>query len=183
MDGEIERIEQEILRLKGELVKARRAAPAETVSDYTFVGPGAETVTLSSLFGDKRDLLVVHNIGRECPYCSLWADSMNGMLKHIQERTAFVLDSPDDWQTQQRFAQERGWKFAMVSSPDATFRKDMGYQDEQGHWLPGVSAFHKQEDGTIVRVGHSPFGPGDDFCPVWPLFDLFPDGAAGWEPA
>ena len=119
MDGEIERIEQEILRLKGELVKARRAAPAESVSDYTFVGPGGETVPLSSLFGDKRDLLVVHNMGRECPYCSLWADSMNGMLKHIQERTAFVLDSPDDWQTQQRFAQERGWKFAMVSSPDA----------------------------------------------------------------
>src|SRR5579862_4879514 len=160
MDGEIERIEQEILRLKGELVKARRAAPAETVSDYTFQGPGGETVTLSSLFGDRQDLLVVHNMGHECSYCSLWADSLNGLLKHILERTAFAVDSPDDWQTQRRFAHERRWKFAMVSSRDATFRKDMGYQDDQGHWLPGVSAFRKEEDGTLKRVGNSWFGPG-----------------------
>ena len=44
------------------------------------------------------------------------------------------------------------------------------------------SAFRKEEDGTIRRVGHAPFGPGDEFCGVWHLFDLLEEGAAGWQP-
>jgi len=58
----------------------------------------------------------------------------------------------------------------------------MGYEDADGDPQPGVSAFHRAEDGAVFRVGTSWFGPGDDFCPVWPLFDLFPDGPAGWGP-
>jgi hypothetical protein len=26
------------------------------------------------------------------------------------------------------------------------------------------------------------FSPGDDFCNVWHLFDLIPEGASGWQP-
>ena len=34
----------------------------------------------------------------------------------------------------------------------------------------------------VVRVSDAELGPGDDFCSVWHLFDLLPEGAAGWRP-
>jgi len=178
----VDRIQKDIFRLKKELTAARRALPPEPVRDYAFTGRGGESLTLSALFGERNDLLVLHNMGRSCSYCSLWADGLNGLLPHMLERAAFVLDSPNDWETQERFARERGWRFLMVTSGDSTFRRDMGFQGEDGDPYPGISAFHKSDDGAIHRVGSTWLGPGDDFCPVWPIFDLFPDGPAGWEP-
>jgi predicted dithiol-disulfide oxidoreductase (DUF899 family) len=45
-----------------------------------------------------------------------------------------------------------------------------------------VSAFHRNDDGTVVRTGKAIFGPGDDFCALWHLLDLLPGGPKGWEP-
>ena len=45
----------------------------ELIADYTFAtadGP----VRLSQLFGDKDTLFVIHNMGRTCPNCTMWAD-------------------------------------------------------------------------------------------------------------
>lgn len=42
---------------------------------------------------------------------------------------------------------------------------------------PGVSALRKTEGGAIERTGRTRFGPGDDFCALWPLFDLLEGGA------
>ena len=56
----------------------------------------------------------------------------------------------------------------------------MGYRTDHGR-LPGVSVFQRAPQG-ILRVSDTAFGPGDDFCSVWHLFDLLPDGAAGWAP-
>jgi hypothetical protein len=71
----------------------------------------------------------------------------------------------------------------MVSMGSSTFNHDMGFEPEVGKGVwPGVSSFHKREDGTIERISSAQFGPGDLFCPVWPLLDLLKDGAAGWEP-
>jgi hypothetical protein len=36
--------------------------------------------------------------------------------------------------------------------------------------------------GQVVRVSASPFDDFDEFCPVWRLFDLLPEGADGWRP-
>jgi hypothetical protein len=33
-----------------------------------------------------------------------------------------------------------------------------------------------------MRVADEPFSPGDDFCIVWPIFDLLPGGAGNWDP-
>ncbi len=73
----------------------------------------------------------------------------------------------------------------MVSAHDSTFVKDMGFWEESGPYpgpWPGVSSFHKDHDGKIYRVAKGHFGPGDDFCVVWPFFDLLENGANGWEP-
>jgi len=31
-------------------------------------------------------------------------------------------------------------------------------------------------------VSDASLGPGDDFCSVWHLFNLLPEGPDGWEP-
>jgi hypothetical protein len=41
---------------------------------------------------------------------------------------------------------------------------------------------HAADDGRIVRTGRAAFGPGDDYCAVWPLFDLLEGGVGKWEP-
>jgi predicted dithiol-disulfide oxidoreductase (DUF899 family) len=68
----------------------------------------------------------------------------------------------------------------MVSTQGTTFAEDMGYQ-ANGRAMPGVSVF-KHRAGKIERVADTGFAPGDDFCMVWHLFDLIPEGRAGWKP-
>lgn len=172
---------EELVRCQEKIVQLRKQLAHPTVEDYALIGPDGTQVTLSSLFGKKEDLIVIHNMGTSCNYCTLWADGFNGLLPHLEDRAAFVVISPDDPKTQERFAQGRGWKFRMVSSKGSSFRQDMGYQSDEGV-LPGVSAFHKNDDGSITHVSNSPFGPGDDYCAAWHLFDLLPNGSEGWEP-
>jgi predicted dithiol-disulfide oxidoreductase (DUF899 family) len=151
------------------------------VKDYRFEGPWGETVALSQLFGKHNELIVIHNMGTGCPYCTLWADGFNGMYHHITDRASFVIESMDDPETQRNFHADRGWKFQMVSSRANSFRKDMGYGKSKSSLAPGMSVFKKERDGTIVRVSHTGFGPGDNFCSLWDLFDMLPDSQPNWR--
>lgn len=178
--AEIEVLEKKIEELKKELAELKRSQPPQPVRDYAFAGQEGD-VALSSLFGDKDDLLVIHNMGRGCVYCTLWADGFNGVLPHLEDRASVVLVSPDPPEVQREFAMSRGWRFRMVSDRDREFSKDMDMLVEGGVW-PGVSGFRRQPDGSIVRIAKSYFGPGDDFCSVWPLFDHLMNGANDWEP-
>jgi predicted dithiol-disulfide oxidoreductase (DUF899 family) len=176
----VQELETQLLDIKQKLVEARKANP-EPVEDANFVSPNGQ-VRLSELFGDKNDLLLIHNMGQSCNYCTLWADGLNGMRKHLEERAALVLVSPDPIADQQHIASKRGWTLRMVRDQDRHFTSTMGfYSDADGYW-PGVSAFRKHPDGSIERVSHTNYGPGDDFCLVWPMFDLLADGPDGWEP-
>ena len=67
-----------------------------------------ETVSLLELFRDKDDLLVIHNMGRSCVYCTMWADGLVSSLPHIEDRTAVVVVSPDPADMQREFAESRG---------------------------------------------------------------------------
>jgi predicted dithiol-disulfide oxidoreductase (DUF899 family) len=162
-----------------EMRRIQREVTPETVADYSFAGP-AGPVRLSELFGDKHDLFVIHNMGRGCSHCTMWADGFNGVYHHLANRAAFALTSPDPVDVQQSFAASRGWRFPMVSHAGTTFADDMGYVRDGKCW-PGVSAFRRVE-GRIERVSDAELGPGDDFCAVWHLFDLMPNGPDGWEP-
>ena len=175
----INQLRMQIMELRGQVAALQKALPVETVKDYQFdIESGS--VSLSSLFGDKQSLYVVHNMGASCNYCMLWADGFNGVSQHLQEHSAFVISSPDSVETQQAYRAERGWNFPMVSVENNTFAADMGFTSDEGY-LPGVSVF-RRDDNSIVRVGSSMFGPGDDFCAVWHLFDLTPEGASSWQP-
>ncbi len=163
------------------LLAARRKAAALKVSDYLFTDHTGKQVKLSRLFGKGKDLIVVHNMGTGCSYCTMWADGFNGVRQHLSDRAAFVVVSPDKPAVQKKFAAGRGWKFPMLSSHGTTFFKDMGFEGDGGKPWPGVSAFRK-ERGVVKRTDAAPFGPGDEFCSVWPFIEMLKDGADGWGP-
>ena len=182
MNEEIREIEADLSRLKERLSEARRRAVPEPIQNYYLTRANGDPVDLAGLFGDQRDLLVIHNMGRGCVYCTMWADGFASMLPHLENRTAVALVSPDEPAVQSAFAASRNWPFAMVSAAGSTFIADLGFEDDDGGYLPGVSALHRGADGSIVRTGRDEFGPGDDYAPAWRLFDLLQGGAGNWEP-
>ena len=170
----------QIAALRKEMRKAQAKAEPEAVEDYQLADTSGP-VHLSALFGDKDQLIVIHNMGASCSYCTLWADGYNGVAEHLANRAAFAVVSPDAPAAQKRFAESRGWRFRMASHKGSTFAQDMGYQSKSGGWLPGVSVFRK-EAGKVLRVSDTALGPYDDFCSVWHLFDMLPGGTGDWGP-
>lgn len=187
--GKLKRVvataERGLLRAKARLTALRRKLPREAVTDYELLGPGGRRIRLSDLFGRKDDLIVIHNMGKACPYCTLWADGFNGLLPHLQDRAAFVVISGDTPAEQARFAKSRRWRLPMASSRGTSFARDMGYAAKDGSPLPGVSTFRRERRGgrsRLYRVANLPLGPGDDFCSLWHFFDLLQGGAGKWQP-
>lgn len=181
-DSQIDELEYQLQDLKQKVAELRRQRPREEVRDYQLLDSEGREVSLSKLFGDQRDLILVHNMGRGCSYCTMWADGFNGLLPHLESRAAFVLTSPDKPESQKEFVQSRGWKFPVYSAAGTSFIADMGFDDEQEGLMPGVSVFTKEADGKIYRVSRAEFGPGDNFCATWHFFELLPEGIDGWEP-
>jgi predicted dithiol-disulfide oxidoreductase (DUF899 family) len=181
IEAEISASTKELAALKERLAGLRSELPETEVDDYVFASSEGE-VRLSELFGDHNDLIVIHNMGQGCPYCTLWADGFIGLAHHIESRAAFVVSSPDDPATQSEFAAGRGWPFRMVSVANTGFTRDMGFLDEDGDYWPGYSTFRRTSDGTLLRVGKDFFGPGDDYCGVWPMFGLLHGGPGEWYP-
>ncbi len=185
IDREIEALQNEIDAAKQRLIEARRRRPKERVADYELKSVEGTPVRLSELFGEKDDLIVVHNMGTGCSSCTMWADGFSGLAPHLMDRASFVVCSPDKPEVQKRFALKRNWGFRMVSAHDSPFPRDMGFWQDEGPnprpW-PGVSTFRREPDGTIVRIAKAFFDAGDDFCAVWPLFELLERGVDGWEP-
>ena len=185
LERQIAVAQEDLDEARRRLVKLRRRLPPEPVKDYVLRSADGP-VRLSEMFGDKDDLILIHNMGEGCSNCTMWADEFNGVCHHLQSRSAFVVVSPDSPSVQQDFARQRGWRFPMYSAKGTTFIRDMGFQWDEEEFLsgyqPGVSVFRRVEDGTIVRVSKDSFGPGDLYCGVWHLFDLLRDGPAGWDP-
>ena len=177
---EVDALEQEIQEKSQRLAELKRALPRERVQDYTLHGWNGP-VKLSELFDGKKDLIVIHNMGKGCRYCTLWADGFNGVWRHLANRAGFVVCSPDAPDVQKAFAESRQWGFRMVSGKDTTFIQDLGFRGEKS-WTPGVSTFRMNDDGSIERVAKAVFGPYDLFSGVWHLIALLAEGENGWEP-
>jgi predicted dithiol-disulfide oxidoreductase (DUF899 family) len=180
LSREVEKLEVELVEQYKRLAELKRRLPRESVKDYELAGWDGP-VKLSELFRGKSDLIVIHNMGRGCRYCTLWADGFNGVAEHLADRSAFVVCSPDSTDVQKEFAAGRNWRFPMVSGKDSPFTQDMGFRSEKS-WMPGVSSFHRTPDGKIERVARAAFGPFDPFNGMWHLMALLSDGVSGWEP-
>ncbi|TQR19367.1 DUF899 family protein [Psychrobacillus vulpis] len=175
--SQIDALEREIQEKKEQLTELRKSVPDKLVKNYSFETSDTRKISLIELFGDKDELIVIHNMGKSCSYCTMWADGFNGVYHHLVSKVGFVLASPDPPSTQENIAAERNWKFPMFSTTGSSFTEDMGFQNGKS-LKPGVSTFYKDENDNIYLYAQAPFGPGDDFCNTWPLFDLLPSGSA-----
>lgn len=175
-------IRAEIDSLKAALYAASRFDPPQPVADALLSRDDGSPVRLSALFGEKPDLILIHNMGRACPYCTLWADGFIGLWPHLASRAGFALCSPDEPMVLRDFARSRKWPFPCVSAAGTTFIHDMGFEPAPGKPMPGVSTFRRRRDGIIERIASTLFGPMDDFCAVWPMFQMLADGPNGWSP-
>jgi predicted dithiol-disulfide oxidoreductase (DUF899 family) len=137
-------------------------------------------VRLSALFGAKRDLVLVDNMGRTCPMCTRWADGFQGIVRHLEDRAAFVVSSPDAPEVQREFAASRGWTFRMASVAGTTLARDLGHQDGKGNFRPGNSVLRNEADGSLVRVSTAGFGPGDPLGLMFEVLGLLPGGEEWW---
>jgi predicted dithiol-disulfide oxidoreductase (DUF899 family) len=181
-DNQIDELEYQLQDIKQKLAELRRQRPREEIGDYQLLDSEGREARLSSLFGDQSSLILVHNMGRNCSYCTMWADGFNGLLPHLESRAAFALTSSDKPEAQKEFVQSRGWNFPVYSTAGTSFIADMGFDDEKEGLMPGVSVFTKETNGKMYRVSRAEFGPGDNFCAVWHFFDLLPEGIDGWQP-
>jgi len=184
-DAELTSLYRESMDVRNRLVAALKSRAVTLNTPYAFTEGESSPVLLDELFGDKHDLIVIHNMGRSCNYCSLWADGLNGVLDHLLTRTSVVLMNADSAAAQREIAQERGWRFRMIRDSECAFTDAMGFRTEHDgkkYMQPGYSVFHRNDVGSITRTGFDTFGPGDVYMGVFHMFDMLADGGEGWQP-
>lgn len=177
--SKIVELEKQIFDLTAQLNELRKANREGEVPNYTFDMLDGET-TLLEMFGDRDKLLVIHNMGQGCRYCTLWADGFNGIIPHIESAMSLVLVSKDSPAVQRRFANSRNWQFRMASHGNGL------YNDEQllmknMPGMPGAVVYERDGD-TIYRKNTCVFGPGDIYSSMWNLLGLAGMGEAEWTP-
>src|SRR5580658_1623245 len=123
--AELQAKRKEITAIQAEMRALQAGIEPEVVEDYALDGWGGP-VRLSGLFGDKRDLILIHNMGVGCTSCTMWADGFNGVYNHLASRAAFAVASPDPIETQRKVAAERGWRFPMLRYRGERFARAIG---------------------------------------------------------
>ncbi|MBS1517151.1 MAG: DUF899 family protein [Bacteroidetes bacterium] len=170
LDKEIELLRKKRIELNSKLAHME-------VKDYLMKDRNGNEVKLSEMFGDNKYLILIHNMGKSCSYCTMWADGFKDTYKEIEKKASFVLVSPDSPEIHRKFAEDHGWNYRTYSAAGSEFIYDMGYElrkDGKVYYWPGVSVFEKKEDGNIERVAKDYFGPGDFYCNIWHFLDLLP---------
>ena len=178
-ESEIEELEDEIGTLVAKLNALRKANPPTEVPNYRFDTIEGET-TLGAMFGDRDRLLVIHNMGQGCRYCTLWADGINPFVPHLESSMAVVLLSKDDPATQRRLANARGWRFRTASHGGGAYIQEQTVSDSQSN-CPGAVCYVRKE-GKIFRRNSCAFGPGDLYCSHWHLLGLAGLDTGDWTP-
>lgn len=177
IENELQEIEKQIETIRKKKIALNSRLAEMEVKDYTLKDRNGKEVKLSELFGDKKNLILVHNMGRSCSYCTMWADGFKDTYKEIEKKVPFVLVSPDSPEVHKKFAESHGWNYPTYSAEGTDFIFDMGYdfiKDGKHNYWPGVSVFEKSVDGKIRRVAKDYFGPGDFYCNIWHFLDLIP---------
>lgn len=179
--AEIKKVETELYELTLKLNSLRRDNVGQEVPNYEFKTLEG-TVKLSDLFAGKSQLMVIHNMGQGCRYCTLWADGLNPFIEHLETAMSVVLVSKDDPQTQRRFANSRGWRMRMASHGGGAYMQEQSVVSESDKKnAPGVSVY-EMRNGKIVLKNRTSFGPYDQFCSVWNFLSLAGQNVETWTP-
>lgn len=176
---QIAELEKQIFDLTAKLNELRKENHEGEVPNYTFDTLAGET-TLLEMFGDRDKLLVIHNMGQGCRYCTLWADGFNGILPHLEDALSIVFVSKDPPEMQRKFANARNWRFRMASHGNGPYNDEQLLMEN----TPGMpdAVVYERDGSTIRRKNACVFGPGDIYCSVWGLLGLAGMGEAEWTP-
>ncbi|KAF7879261.1 hypothetical protein EAF04_000458 [Stromatinia cepivora] len=180
------------------LSKTLRDFPMTKVTkNYTFTSPTGP-ITLSSLFHDRKQLIIYHfmlspSSQAGCPGCSFLTDNLPSSLTHLNSRdTTLVLVSRAPIEKIEEFKKRMGWSYEWVSSFETEFNHDFGVtiqenRDEYNYRKrevlkesdkgeePGLSVFWK--DGDEVFHTYSTYARGLDCLLVtYRLLDMTPLG-------
>jgi predicted dithiol-disulfide oxidoreductase (DUF899 family) len=179
LESELQEIYNESEKLRKKRIELlSKLGEKDIDTEYNFIMKDGSKKSLIDLFGGQKYLFTIHNMGKRCSHCTMWADGFNDTYKYIQKKAAFVLVSPDDHETQKEFADSRGWKFETATPDNNDFIKYMGYTSEKDgktYYQPGMSVFERSDDGSIKRISKDWFGPTDYYCNVWHFYDLLPE--------
>lgn len=178
-DSEITTVERQIFELTAKLNELRQANFGSEVSNYEFDTLDGKR-TLSDLFGDNDTLLLIHNMGQGCRYCTLWADGFNGFVPHLESVMSVVLVSKDSPEKQRQFANSRGWRFRLASHGGGDYIREQTVMEDSDN-MPGAVVYEKKGD-KILRKNAGVFGPGDIYCSMWSLLGLAGLGESTWTP-
>ena len=178
MTNEIQKTEAEIFALVQKLETLRKATAPVEVKQYEFQTLDGK-VSLLDLFGEKDTLFAIHNMGQGCVYCTLWADGLNGLLPHLEDKFSVVLLSKDSPAAQRQFANSRQWRFRMASHGGGAYMTEQSVGKNGGN-NPGVVCY-KREGNRVFIKNRTPFGPGDLFCAQWHLLSLAGVGMEDWS--
>ena len=176
---EISKLEQQIFELTAELNELRKLNAGDEVRNYAFATINGET-DLLSMFGAKERMLLIHNMGQGCRYCTLWADGFNGFLQHLESAMSVVLVSKDPPELQRQFANSRDWRFRLASHGGGDYIREQTVMDGAEN-MPGAVVYELDGD-KITRKNSCVFGPGDMYCSAWSLMGLAGLGDGDWTP-
>lgn len=172
-------LEMKIMELTAELRQLQRDLPGEEVKDYEF-----DTVdgsrSLSELFAGKNKLLLIHNMGQACRYCTLWGDGINPYVSHLETAMSVVMVSKDAPDVQRNFANSRQWRMRMASHGGGEYMTDQVAANGMGN-MPGAVVY-EQVDGKIYRKASTYFGPSDLYCSQWHFLGLAGIDIGDWTP-
>ena len=176
---EVTALETQIYELTIQLNRLRAAEAGSEVKNYRFATLSGET-SLLQLFGEQNTLLLIHNMGQGCRYCTLWADGLNGFLPHLESAMSVAMVSRDEPQLQRQFANSRGWRFRMASHGGGAYITEQSVTDGAGN-MPGAVVYTREGD-TVRRKNAVEIGPGDRFCSAWNLLALGGISEVNWTP-
>lgn len=176
-DKRYEELSRQFKRLAEE---RRESEPIILSRDYSF-GTVAGPIQLSACFEGKRDLILIHNMGVGCSWCTMWADAFNGVEAHLRDRAGLILLSPDTPEVIEGFARARGWRFQVASAKGSGFTDALDFGTDEQPW-PGFSTFYKNDKDEIEWISAECFGDFDLFSPVWHMIGRLKHGVGDWEP-
>lgn len=195
-------MEKEETRLRDKVRAGRQAMPWVKVDKaYTFDTPTGQK-TLADLFEGRSQLMIYHFMyGPEwdagCPGCSFLADHLGGTLPHLNNHdVTMMVVSLAQLDKIEAYRKRMGWHFPWVSSYGSDFNFDYHVSftkeelasgkvfynfretpTEDAHdELPGMSAFYRDEDGTIYHTYSDYARGGEEILTTLMILDRAPKG-------
>lgn len=195
-------MEKEETKLRDKVRTERLTLPWVKVDKtYTFETPEGRK-TLAELFDGRSQLIAYHFMyGPEweagCPGCSFMADHIDGMLPHLNNHdVTMIAVSRAPLEKLAAYKKRMGWIFPWVSSFGSDFNFDYhvsftkeelasgkvmyNYREtptaDAHDELPGLSAFFKDEDGTVYHTYSDYARGGEEALGTLMILDRAPKG-------